>query len=65
MSHYYIEVHGGFKIEEFVEKCRNCKVTQDIDKALKFSSQKLAKDFIKDHDGEGLNKNTAKIVKIV
>lgn len=64
MSLYYIEVHAGFKVEEFVEQFGNCKVTKDIEKALKFSSKKVANDFIKNHNGEGVNKDTAKIVEI-
>lgn len=65
MSKYYIEVHCGFKVEEYVEQYRNCKVTKDTEKALKFSSKTSAKDFIKNHDGNGLNKNTAKVVEVI
>lgn len=65
MSKYYIEIHCGFKVAEFVEKIRNCKVTKEVDKALKFTSKKSAQTFINEHDGDGLNKKTARIVEIV
>lgn len=59
---YAIEIHGGFMIKEFVEKFCNCTVTRNLDEALKFESEELAKQFISKNDGNGLNKKTAKII---
>ena len=61
---YAIEVHCGFMISEWVEKIRNCRVTKEKNEVLKFKTQKAAKEFISLHDGDGLNKKTAKIISI-
>lgn len=65
MVQYYIKIQYGFMIEYYIEKMNNFKVTQNVDKALKFTSKKLAQDFINFHQSAGINHKTAKIIKIV
>lgn len=57
-----IQIHGGFMIKGYVEQFRNCTVTRNIDEAMKFESAAAAKKFIVDHDGNGTNKKTNKVI---
>lgn len=57
-----IQIHGGFMVKSYVEQFQNCMVTRNLEEALKFDSPKAAQQFIIKHDGNGLNKKTAKII---
>ncbi len=61
---FAIEIHCGFMIKDWVEKVRNCSVPKDKQEAKKFKNPAEAKKFINLHDGDGLNKKTAKIVEV-
>lgn len=65
MVQYYIKIQYGFMIEHYIEKMNNFKVTQDVDKALKFNSKKEAQDFINFYHSAGINHKTAKVIKII
>ena len=61
---FAIEIHFGFLIKAYKPEIRNCACTKIAAEAKHFATVAEANQFITDHDGNGLSKNTAKVIPV-